>query len=232
LDKDSSEKISHYLTDRIEEIKDGTYIPHYERFVSLPEFSGINRRTFRIARNMWYLQNLNMPFDRFTTRLEKGYVLNLNEGEKILYKFYGKLSHIIREMKPSGRFKSTVWNGKNPVVITMSSGKFFITNNRIIAQGGTEVKGGGYSTAMILDLIVVPLLENSRQRYLNKIRKELPRDGYEIPIKNIGKLSKFRRVVNFEVKSGNFPGLVVIKPRERFQVKLVFEFLSKFNKIE
>lgn len=226
MDKDSSEKISHYLTDRIEEIKDGTYIPHYERFVSLPEFSGINRRTFRIARNMWYLQNLNMPFDRFTTRLEKGYVLNLNEGEKILYKFYGKVRHIIREIKPSGRFKST-FLGPNPVQVTMSIGKIIITNNRIILQGGTEVKGGSHATGSILDLIVVPLLGHSKR---NKIRTELPRDGYEIPIKNIGKLRKSSKEVSFEVKNGNFPGIVAIRPRELFQVKLVFEFLSGFIK--
>ncbi len=229
MDKDSSEKISHYLTDRIEEIKDGTYIPQYERFVSLPEFSGINRRTFRIARNMWYLQNLNMPFDRFTTRLEKGYVLNLNEGEKILYKFYGKLSHVLREMKPSGQFKSN----SNPFWVAMSYAKIIITNNRIIAQGENEVKGDSISTgSIILDLIVVPLSEISREKYLDKIRDEYPRDGYEFPIKNIGKLRKLRKGIRFEVKGGNFPGIVSIAPREKFQVKLVFEFLSKFNKIE
>ena len=153
--------------------------------------------------------------------------LNLNEGEKILYKFYGKVRHVIREMKPSGRFKSTIL-GPDPVQVTMSSGKIIITNNKIIAQGGTEVKGGSHSTASILDLIVVPLSGNSRR---NKIRTELPRDGYEIPIKNIGKLRKGKDV-SFEVKSGNFPGIVSITPRETFQVNLVFEFLSKFNKIE
>ena len=149
--------------------------------------------------------------------------LELNEGEQILYECYGKLSHVIREMKPSGRFKTTFW--RNPVQVTMSSGKIIITNNRIIAQGGTEVKE--------FDLIVVPLSGISREKYLDKIRTEYPRDGYEFPIKNIGKLRKLRKgYIRFEVKGGNFPGIVSIAPREKFQVKLVFEFLSKFNKIE
>ena len=152
--------------------------------------------------------------------------LNLNEGEKILYKFYGKLRHIIREMKPSGRFKSTIL-GPDPIQIIMSIGKIIITNNRIIAQGGIEVKGGSHSTVSILDLIVVPLSGNSRR---DKIRTELSRDGYEIPIQNISKLRVTRKEVGFEVKNGNFPGIVGIRPRELFQVKLVFEFLSKFIK--
>jgi len=146
--------------------------------------------------------------------------LNLNEGEKILYKFYGKLSHVLREMKPSGQFKSN----SNPFWVAMSYAKIIITNNRIIAQGGTEVKE--------FDLIVVPFSGISREKYLDKIRTEYPRDGYEFPIKNIGKLRKLRKGIRFEVKGGNFPGIVSIAPREKFQVKLVFEFLSKFNKIE
>jgi len=71
LDKSLGEKIKNYFSGRIEEIKDGTYIPQYERFVSLPEFSSINRRTFKITRNEWYLQHFSMPFVRFTARLEK-----------------------------------------------------------------------------------------------------------------------------------------------------------------
>ena len=152
--------------------------------------------------------------------------LNLNEGEKILYKFYGKVRHAILEMKPSGRFKSTLL-GPSPVQVKMSIGKIIITTNRIITQGGNEVKGGSHATSSILDLIVIPLSGNSRR---NKIRRELPRDGYEIPIKNIGKLRKSRKEVSFEVKNGNFPGIVAIIPRELFQVKLVFEFLSGFIK--
>jgi len=71
MDKSLGEKIKNYFSDRIEEIQDGTFIPHYERFVNLPEFSGINRRTFKIARNEWYLQHFSMPFVKFTARSEK-----------------------------------------------------------------------------------------------------------------------------------------------------------------
>jgi len=125
--------------------------------------------------------------------------------------------------------------GPDPVQVIMSIGKIIITNNRIIAQGGIEVKGGSHSTVSILDLIVVPLSGQSRR---NKIRKELPRDGYEIPIKNIGKLRVSRKEVGFEVKNGNFPGIVIIKPRETSKVKLeetvdnICELLSELNRIE
>ena len=93
MDEVLSEKIRTYFTDRIEEIKEGTYIPQYERFVNLPEFSGINRRTFKIARNKWYLQHFHITFDTFTTRLEKNkggyisekeYILNLKRERKLM----------------------------------------------------------------------------------------------------------------------------------------------------
>ena len=159
----------------------------------------------------------------------------LNEGEQVLYECYGKLKYVIREMKPSGRFKSTFW--RNPVQVKMSSGKIIITNNRIIAQGGTEVKGGrvGGGSDIITGLLV-PLMSGHSKR--NKIRKEFPRNGYEISIKNVGKLRKIRKNIIFEVKGGNTPGVVIIKPFEKSQVKLeetmdnIFELLSEFNEID
>jgi len=51
-------KIKNHFSDRIEEIKDGTYIPYYHRFKDLPEFRGIERKTFEIARREWYKENL------------------------------------------------------------------------------------------------------------------------------------------------------------------------------
>jgi len=161
--------------------------------------------------------------------------LNLNEGEQVLYECYGKLRYVIREMKPSGRFKSTFW--RNPVQVIMSSGKIIITNNRIIAQGGTEVKGGrvGGGSDIITGLLV-PLLSGHSKR--DKIRKEIPPDGYEIPLKNVGKLRKIRKKIIFEVKGGNLTGIVIIKPSKTSQVKLeetrdnIFELLSEFNEIE
>jgi len=161
--------------------------------------------------------------------------LNLNEGEQVLYECYGKLRYVIREMKPSGRFKSTFW--RNPVQVKMSSGKIIITNNRIIAQGGTEVKGGrvGGGSDIITGLLV-PLMSGRSKR--NKLRKEFPRDGYEIPLKNVGKLRKIRKNIIFEVKGGDPAGIVIIKPRETSKVKLeetmdnIFELLSEFNEID
>jgi len=167
--------------------------------------------------------------------------LELNEGEQILYECYGKLRHVIREMKPSGRFKSTFW--RNPVQVTMSSGKIIITNNRIIAQGGTEVKGGRVGGgADIISSLIVPLMSGHSKR--DKIRKELPRNGHEIPLINVGKLRKNRKNIIFEVKGGNLPGIVIIKPSKTSQVKLeeyvpliiirdnLFELLSEFNGID
>ena len=167
--------------------------------------------------------------------------LELNEGEQILYECYGKLRHVIREMKPSGRFKSFFW--RNPVQVTMSSGKIIITNNRIIAQGGTEVKGGRVGGgADIISGLIVPLMSGHSKR--DKIRKELPRNGHEIPLINVGKLRKIRKNIIFEVKGGNLPGIVIIKPSKISQVKLeefipliiirdnLFELLSEFNEID
>ena len=161
--------------------------------------------------------------------------LNLNEGEQVLYECYGKLRYVIREMKPSGRFKSTFW--RDPVQVKMSSRKIIITNNRIIAQGGTEVKGGRVGGgADIITGLLVPLMSGHSKR--NQIRKEFPRDGYEIPLKNIGKLRKIRKNIIFEMKGGDPAGIVIIKPRETSKVKLeetmdnIFELLSEFNEID
>ena len=161
--------------------------------------------------------------------------LELNEGEQILYECYGKLRHVIREMKPSGRFKFFFW--RNPVQATMSSGKIIITNNRIIAQDETEVKGGRVEGgADIISGLIVPLMSGHSKR--DKIRKELPRNGHEIPLINVGKLRKSRKNIIFEVKGGNLPGIVIIKPSKTSQVKLeetrdnIFELLSEFNEID
>ena len=62
MDKSLSEKLRNYFSDRIEEIKDGSYVPTYEQIKELPEFSGINRNTFRIARKKWYRTNFRMSF--------------------------------------------------------------------------------------------------------------------------------------------------------------------------
>jgi len=161
--------------------------------------------------------------------------LELKEGEQILYECYGKLKHVIREVKPSGRFKTTFW--RNPVQVTMSSGKIFITTSRIIAQGEIDVKGGRVGGGGdIITGLIVPLMSGHSKR--NKIRKELSRNGHEIPLKLVGNLRKIRKNIAFEVKGGNFPGLVIIKPFETSKVKLeetrdnILELLSEFNLIE
>lgn len=64
-------RIGNYFSDNMEEIKEGSFIPTYEKIKELPEFSGVNRETFRIARRQWYKQHFHMPFVKFTARLEK-----------------------------------------------------------------------------------------------------------------------------------------------------------------
>jgi len=161
--------------------------------------------------------------------------LVLNEGEQILYECYGKLRHVIRKMKPSGRFKTTFW--RNPVQVTMSSGKIFITTSRIIAQGEIDVKGGRVGGGGdIITGLIVPLMSGHSKR--NKIRKELSHNKHEIPLQNVGNLRKIRKNIAFEVKGGNLPGLVIIKPSETSKVKLeetrgnILELLSELNEIE
>ena len=56
MDKALRKKIRNYLTDRIEEIKEGTFVPSYVQVKDLPQFSGINRDEFIIARNEWFKQ--------------------------------------------------------------------------------------------------------------------------------------------------------------------------------
>ena len=68
MDNSLGEKIKSYFSDRMEEIKDGTYIPYYERIKNMPEFKGINYDTFIIARDEWYLHHFHTPFDKISSR--------------------------------------------------------------------------------------------------------------------------------------------------------------------
>jgi len=65
MDKSLGEKIRNYFSDRIEEIQDGSYVPTWKQIKELPEFSGISREIFKIARKRWYSQNFGMSFRTF-----------------------------------------------------------------------------------------------------------------------------------------------------------------------
>ncbi|MFX1592490.1 MAG: hypothetical protein ACFFCL_07350 [Promethearchaeota archaeon] len=154
--------------------------------------------------------------------------LNLKEGEKILFDCHGKLRNVILKMTPSGRLVRPFW--RDPVQVSMHSGKIFITNSRIIAQGETKVKGGRFGTGSGLDLVISPLSGHSKR---DKIRSDLPSDGYEVPIINIGKLRKTRNGIAFEVMSGKHPGIVKIWEIEEMENReKLFEILSNYNKIK
>jgi len=70
MDKSSIAKLRNYFSDRIEEIKEGSYIPTYEKIKELPEFSEVKRETLRIARQKWYSQHFGMSYLKYSKRLE------------------------------------------------------------------------------------------------------------------------------------------------------------------
>ncbi|MHA2036237.1 MAG: hypothetical protein ACW98X_07375 [Promethearchaeota archaeon] len=74
-------RISSYFSERMGEIQEGTYIPSYTQIKELPEFSGISRRVFRIARDKWFKQNFQKSFFMATSRLEAIKTTNLSENE-------------------------------------------------------------------------------------------------------------------------------------------------------
>jgi len=91
LDEALSEKIRNYLTDRIEEIKEGTFVPSWDQFKDLPEFVGtyrsdfINARdewfkqTFNMSSNKWYKQNFHMSLSKFSSRLVSNFSVEKNK---------------------------------------------------------------------------------------------------------------------------------------------------------
>ena len=89
MDKSLIVKLKNYFSDRIEEIKDGNYIPTYEQIKELPEFNGISWETFRIARKHWYSQHFGMSFRTHSKRLgtiKVKYISNNGYDKKLLRK--------------------------------------------------------------------------------------------------------------------------------------------------
>jgi len=157
--------------------------------------------------------------------------LNLGEGEQILYECHGKLKHVLLKLKSSGGFKFT--QGA-PLQILMRSGKFFITNKRIVGQGELTVGGGRKDLGgfPLIGLLTWGATGGSRRK---ELRAELPRDVYEIPIENLSKIKKFRGNLHYEVRTGTYPGTGVIKPSRASgeeAVERIFEILSQFDGVE
>jgi hypothetical protein len=87
LDKALSEKIRNYFTDRIEEIKEGTFVPSWDQFKDLPEFVGTYRSDFINARDEWFKQTFNISLSKFSVEgKEKNYQKDSlsEEGSTIL----------------------------------------------------------------------------------------------------------------------------------------------------
>jgi len=80
-EKSSIMRIGNYFSGRMAEIQEGTYVPSYKQIKELPEFSGINQATFRIARKKWYRKNFQKSSFEFSSRLKSIKAKNLSENE-------------------------------------------------------------------------------------------------------------------------------------------------------
>jgi hypothetical protein len=86
------EKIRNYFSNRIEGIKEGKFVPYYDKVKNLPEFSGINQDAFIIARNgwfkqtfhmshhKWYNQNFHMTISEYSSRLASNLSVEGTDG--------------------------------------------------------------------------------------------------------------------------------------------------------
>jgi hypothetical protein len=72
LDESSIITITNYLSGRKIEIQEGTYNPSFDQIKELPELKGVKQKTFNIARNKWYKQNLNLSYGQADTNKLRG----------------------------------------------------------------------------------------------------------------------------------------------------------------
>jgi len=139
MDKSSIAKLRNYFSDRIEEIKDGSYVPTYEQIKDLPEFSGITRSTFRIARRWWYKQHFRMPFVKFTTRLEKIKARDISESkydQEQRNKFYARLENIKGEYISEKEYDKEQIKGSRKIGFCISFiGALFIVYALVMGAG-------------------------------------------------------------------------------------------------
>ncbi len=63
-------KIFNYLSQKIDEIREGTYIPMYQDFINIPKFKNLNEKTFRHARYQWYKKHFNKSFNKYSLQFE------------------------------------------------------------------------------------------------------------------------------------------------------------------
>jgi len=150
---------------------------------------------------------------------------SLYEGEKILHEYDADIKMIDKEIKLL----------RNPLFITLKEGHIYVTNNRIIAHGNLEVKGGQVGGAggfnileLILDGIVYASTGGAKRDALKNgmlgtsTTQELPCYGYEFPIKHV-KLAPSRgrykenpkKMIAYFVKSSEKTYAVTIKRRNK-----------------
>jgi hypothetical protein len=63
-------EIMTYFSNRLEEIKAGSYVPTYDTFKVLPEFNEISAKSFKTAREQFYSQYFHTTFLNYSKRLE------------------------------------------------------------------------------------------------------------------------------------------------------------------
>lgn len=65
-------QIKNYFSDRIEEIKKGTFVPSWDQIKDLPEFKGTYRSDLINAQDSWYKETFVMSFKDFYMYLASG----------------------------------------------------------------------------------------------------------------------------------------------------------------
>ena len=131
MDKSFIVKLRNYFSDRIEEIKEGSYVPTYEQIKELPEFKGVSQEVFRIARRRWYEQHFRMSSVKFTKRLEL-----IKAGYTSENKFAERLENIKAEYISEKEFDKEHKKGKrNNGFCILIIGAFFIMYALVMGAG-------------------------------------------------------------------------------------------------
>ena len=85
MDRIKLARVKNYFSDRIEEIKKGTYVPTYKQIKTLPEFEWVSEETFKVARKEWFLQHFGMRAKKFAAHLKAIKESNLSELDRNNY---------------------------------------------------------------------------------------------------------------------------------------------------
>ena len=195
------------------------------QFLSDTEFFDIVGETFKLipelfTNNRFHSNYLPYSFPKEKRNQMARYIIekhSLYDGEKILHECDANIGMI--DLK----------TGKSQVRISITNGHLFVTNNRIIAQGGLKVIGGqGIGSRSRREETIKSMIDAST-------KQELPCYGYEIPISPI-KFPRSRKkykenpkkMIKYYVKIGDKTfGVTIKRPKTKKEENLdrVYEIL-------